>query len=237
MLLGFALAGIMWTGLNCSTGRDEPIGLFTSMPIMWSGSGELADELRSDTAPHWALALLRQRGKLVAIDGLGGDGAASPLTRLRRLVIAQPRPLAPQENLALDRWVRGGGQVLLLVDPALTEASAFALGDPRWPADTAMLSPILAHWGLGLEFNTSQDEGREEAEILGVNTPIDRPGHFITHGQGNCRLWSEGLAVTCAIGKGRLVALADAAVLARSDERGAGRRAFAALLDTAFVAR
>jgi hypothetical protein len=50
-------------------------------------------------------------------------------------------------------------------------------------------------------------------------------------------LWGEGLAVTCAIGKGRVVALADAAVLESTDPSGTRPAALRALLDTAFAVR
>ena len=50
-------------------------------------------------------------------------------------------------------------------------------------------------------------------------------------------MWGEGLAVTCAVGQGRVVALADAAVLERSDADGNRATALSGLLDLAFAAR
>lgn len=197
----------------------------------------MAGLLREDEAPHWARAALRQRGKVEALDTLAGPDGPGRLGALHRLVIAQPRPLGPAENVALDAWVRGGGHLLLLADPALTEESAFPVGDPRRPQAVVLLSPILSHWGLDLQFADGQPYGERDAEVMGAHVPVNLPGHFATRGQTNCRLWSDGLVVTCAIGQGRVVALADAAVLERDDSDGARQKAFDLLLDTAFAAR
>ena len=101
----------------------------------------------------------------------------------------------------------------------------------------ALLSPILNRWGLELRFDDAQTFGEAEREVMGAKVPVNLPGQFVTEGQANCRLWGQGLAVTCAIGKGRVVALADAAVLEHEDPDGTRGDAFAWLLDTAFAAR
>jgi len=231
--LALALAVLGWLGAGRGASQSEPIGLFTSLPILWADSAELGSELRPDATPHWALKVFAERGKVEPLDVL----TASPLAGLHRLVIAQPRPLGPAENVALDDWVRGGGQLLLLADPALTQDSAFAIGDPRRPQAVALLSPILGRWELDLLFDDSQVMEETSREVLGLATPVNLPGRFATRGQANCRLWADGLAVTCAIGKGRVVAMADAAVLERGDPSGTRPKAFAGLLDAAFAAR
>ena len=239
MLLGVALTlgGIGWLGHLRSAKGTEPIGLFTSLSILWSDSPDFGADLRGDQPPHWALAVLQQRGPITPLDALAGPPGHAPLDGLTRLVIAQPRPLSAPENVALDNWVRGGGHLLLLADPALTEESAFAIGDPRRPQAVALLSPILGRWGLDLRFDDAQELREQSREVLGAGLPVNLPGAFSTRGQANCRLWADGLAVTCKIGKGRVVALADAAVLERDDSSGARPAAFGALLDAAFAAR
>jgi hypothetical protein len=232
-VLGLALAVLGWLGSGRGTSEGEPIGLFTTLPILWADSAELGAELRPDAAPHWALKVFAAHGKIEPLDQL----TTTSLAGLRRLVIAQPRPLGPAENVALDDWVRGGGHVLLLADPALTQDSAFAIGDPRRPQAVALLSPILGRWELDLLFDDSQVMGESSREVLGLTTPVNLPGRFATRGQANCRLWADGLAVTCVIGKGRVVALADAAVLEPGDPSGLRPKAFAGLLDAAFAAR
>lgn len=236
-VLALAIAAAVWAWARQS---DAPaagrVGLFTSLPIVWNEEADLAGLLRPDATPHWARAVLAKRGELVPLDRLAGEQASEPLAGLDRLVIAQPRALAPDENVALDTWVRGGGRVLLLADPAMTEPSAFAFGDPRRPQDLVMLSPILGRWGLELTFDEDAPGGETAAEVMGLPVPVDRPGRFRLMGT-NCRLWGEGVAASCGVGKGRVIVLADAAVLGRDDPDGGRARALDHLLDSAFAGR
>lgn len=238
MLAGLALALglIAWFSQHQRAAPSAPIGLFTSLPILWNNSPDLASELRSDRPVHWAQAVLAEHGQVTALDVLSAGPGPRSLAGLRRLVIAQPRVLSPSENVALDDWVRGGGQLLLLADPAYTEESPVGLGDPRRPQSAALLSPILARWGLELQFDADQPMKEQTREVMGMTVPVILPGRFTTRGQGNCRLWGEGLAVTCAIGKGRVFALADAALLERDDPTGQRARVFGQMLGSAFLA-
>ena len=186
--------------------------------------------LSASQSPHWARAVLERRGQLLALDTL------LDLSRTRRLVIAQPRPLMPDENVALDNWVRSGGKLLLFADPMLTRESAFPLGDRRRPQDIALVSPILARWGLELHFDDSQPAAPRENTGEGV--PVALPGVLaaIPGGVGaQCQIGPEGLIARCKIAKGQALIVADAALL-EPEEASAGRHAqFEALLDQAFL--
>ena len=231
IVLAAALALLAGVAL-AMRGADEPpqVGLFTSLPILWNETPDIAAMLRPQHTPHWARAVLGRHGEIVALDTLESmDG-------FDRLVLAQPRPLGPAENLALDRWVRAGGKLLLLADPALTEPSAYALGDRRRPQDIVMLSPILTRWGLALEFDDEQPPIERRPEIMGVAVPVVLPGNLRPVGP-NCRLWGDGVAASCGIGKGRVIVLADASVLERADPDDARANAFDWLLTSAFTAR
>ena len=219
--LMFALAAAMALA-GCGQARNEQavanpnsqIGLYTSLPIVWNENQRVADLLASDAPTHWLLTALRSHGQLVPLDSLAespGSGAL-PLPGDAILVLAQPRPLSPQENVALDDWVRGGGRVLLFADPMLTEHSIYALGDARRPQDVALLSPILARWGLELEFDEAQPAGERVVAISGTDVPVNLAGRFRVIGPG-CDTQAGGLLAICRIGKGRVVALADAALL------------------------
>jgi hypothetical protein len=235
-LLLAVLAVLVWWTFPRSRQGTEPVGLFTTLPILWSESPDLGAALNPAAPQHWARGILAKTGPIEPLDQLSrGEGIGS-LDRVQRLVMAQPRVLGPQENVALDEWVRGGGKLLLLADPALTEQSDFAIGDPRRPQAVVLLSPVLSHWGLQLRIDDAQQFGEVRREVMGVKLPVNLTGHFVSEGQGYCRLWSDGLAVTCRIGKGRVVALADAAVIERLDPDGTRAKAFAWLLDAAFAA-
>ncbi|WP_240197896.1 DUF4350 domain-containing protein [Novosphingobium sp. P6W] len=199
------------------------IGLYTSLPIAWNESADISGLLADQSAPHWALEALRGRGPLTPLDTL----APLRLPADAVLVLAQPRPLTPQENVALDAWVRGGGRVLLMADPMLTVHSPFGPGDPRRPQDIAMLSPILGRWGLELAFDEAQPAGEHTVHLPDGDVPVNLPGFFRVPGNsgegadsgtagdgvGHCRLEAAGLLADCTAGKGRVIALADAALL------------------------
>lgn len=235
-MLAMALLGMLGVGWWSNARQnisDQPIGLFTTLPILWSDSPDLTVALDATVPPHWARVELARHGKVEPIDVLNDIS----LGRVRRLVIAQPRVLAPAENVALDAWVQGGGQLLLLADPALTEDSAYPLSDPRRPQAVVLISPILARWGLELRIADGQELGEASRDVQGIELLVNLPGHFVTLGQSTCKLWADGLAVTCTVGQGRVFALADAAVLDRDDPSRARAKGFGELLDAAFAVR
>ena len=210
---------------------DHRLGLLTTLPILWNEAPDVAGMLNSSEVPHWARAELASYGTIEPLDTLSG------LDRIDRLVLAQPRPLSGEENVALDNWVRGGGHLLLFADPLLTEESAYALGDRRRPQDVVMLSPILRRWGLELQFDDRQAALEYPIAVLGTQVPVKIPGRLSIIDPAHCRSWGEGVAATCAIGKGRILVLADAAILEREDTDGTRANAFRQLLAAAFVGR
>lgn len=193
---------------------QDVIGLVTSLPIVWREGGSMSDLLNDDRPSHWALGALRSMGAVRPLDSLADPSGALPLSADGWLVLAQPYPLSPQENVALDNWVRAGGRVLLFADPMLTQDSAYALGDRRRPQDVILLSPILNRWGLELRFDEDQPRGEREVRIDKTALPVNLLGAFAVSGKdANCALAAQGLIATCTIGRGRLVAVADAALL------------------------
>ncbi|WP_313433717.1 ABC transporter [Novosphingobium sp.] len=236
------------------------IGLYTSLPIVWSESGDIRELLASERPQHWALAALSSAGPVIPLDSLADGDGSLPLPRDALLVLAQPRPLGPQENVALDRWVREGGRVLLFADPMLTAPTAYALGDPRRPQDTVLLSPILTRWGLRLEFDEVQPSGEHMVETTLGAIPVNFTGRFRVLGNfgesgekrgreastgksgikgkvgdapGICQLEAEGLIARCRVEKGRVLAVSDASILEEGDDPdmlAQRRKALAALI-------
>jgi hypothetical protein len=223
----------LWLLANSGAGKveqsEEPLGLFTSLPILWSEQADLHDMLATPAPPHWARGALAENGRLVALDTL------LDLSRFERLVIAQPRPLSPDENVALDAWVRSGGRLLMFADPMLTQESAYSLGDRRRPQDVVLLSPILSRWGLKLQFDDMQAGGLRENAGEGVD--VDLPGQFTVVGGGvgaQCLIGAEALVARCSVGKGRATIVADAAVLADEGDSSGKKRQLDALFSDAF---
>ena len=153
--------------------------------------------------------------------------AYEALAPLDHLLLAQPRALSPAENVALDEWVRAGGRLLLFADPMLTSHSQFAIGDPRRPQDVALLSPILARWGLELTFDTTQPQGERIEEAFEMAIPVDLAGAwvpFASEAPGECAIVASGIAARCRIGKGQVFLLADAALLDGEEDPDPSRR-------------
>lgn len=245
-----AVAGALVAGnpFERPPGRGEKpaLGLFTTLPIYWNEGAEFSDFLADGDDRHWARAQLEHDFVLMPLDVLerGSQGAQGLGPDLGYLLLAQPRALSPGENVALDRWVRGGGQLLLFADPMLTAHSIYAIGDQRRPHDVVLLSPILERWGLRLEFEESQPAGERPVALLGTRVPVDLPGRLALTGaeadvgSGGCRLLADGLAADCAIGAGRVFVLADAALLDRdTDELAAREQAMKKLVSRAFGER
>ena len=188
----------------------QPLGLFTSLPLLWGEAPGVAELLATPPPPHWAKSFLERDYRLIALDTLHLP------TGMRFLLVAQPRVFSPDENVALDQFVRSGGHLLLFADPMLTWDSAFAIGDRRRPQDTVLLSPILTRWGLELQFDESQPSGAREIAGIPVNLPgmlallPKQPGPSLAT---TCRIEAGGLLAKCRIGRGSALIVADAAVL------------------------
>lgn len=219
-----------------ATARDPlpELGLMGSIPIYWGEAEGLSALLAGDAAPHWARARLERDFQPRPLDTL----SESSLAELDFLLLAQPRALAPAENVALDAWVRAGGRVLLFADPMLTGHSRFGIGDRRRPQDVILLSPILDHWGLRLEFDIAREPGTVVVEAPGVAIPVNLPGRFApTERDSGCALEAGAILASCEIGAGRAVVLADAALLDLHEPHPSAARALDWLLARAFAIR
>jgi hypothetical protein len=204
--------------------RDPPaendLAIMGTIPIYWGERGDMADLLAGEGPGHWARPVIEQSWRLRPLDYL----SAEALSGYRRLLLAQPRGLSAEENVALDAWVRGGGQVLLFADPLMTGHSRYAIGDRRRPQDVALLSPILAHWGLELHFDEAQPEGVRITGRTGDGVPpaipVNFAGSISLHGaERGCALVADGLMADCTLGAGRATIIADSALFdAEEDE-------------------
>lgn len=226
-------------GLPLAAAAEEPrekVGLFTTLPIYWPEAQGVSELLGPDAVQPWAREEIEQRFDLTPLDVLAGEGAN--LYQFRRLLLAQPRMLSSAENVALDAWVREGGRLLLFADPMLTGETMFEVGDKRRPQDVALLSPILAHWGLELRFDEDQPAGERLATIGTVDVPVNRAGrfgHFAPDVESvECSPRAGGLVAECRIGQGAAVIVADAALFDGPGNDPVRQRALQSLLTYAF---
>jgi hypothetical protein len=217
----------------------EKLGLMTSLPLYWPLEAGVEDIAAGRVAVPWQRAALEQAfvleplDSLASIPGLTADAPATdPLAGLTRLAVIQPRGLTPADNVALDQWVRGGGRLLLVLDPALTGEYDLPLGDPRRPADSALIPPVVARWGLAVRFDEAQDEAVVEQALGDATLPLALAGEVtITDASAAaCTLLAEGAAAQCKVGKGAVTLIADAALFEHRELAGEGDTLLRALV-------
>jgi hypothetical protein len=199
------------------------IALMTTLPLRWS-EGNLTAALDPNIKPSGAYSRLAKIYKIDLLDNLDSLKPKRPTV----LVLAQSRALAPQELVRLDNWVRDGGRLLVLADPALSWESNYPLGDNRRPLFTSMLSPLFVHWGLDLVLPMNADTSTEVRRINGLSVRMPTPGAWqLRSGRGAavCTISAQGVLADCSIGKGKAYMVADADLLNEEQWQGTGARA------------
>lgn len=199
--------------------EEKPkLGLFTTLPIYWGEGGDISAMLDGGGETDWVRTELETRFEIVPLDTLESDA----LEGLDRVLLAQPRPLAPSENVAFDRYLADGGKAVIMADPMLTRHSEFAIGDRRRPQDVVLLSPILKRLGIELRFDESQPEGERTIQQAGRNFPVNLAGQFVAQPDESpdrhCIVPDPGLLARCRNGEGEALLYADAALLDWEDE-------------------
>lgn len=207
------------------------LGLMTSLPLYWAENAQIADLAAGRAAPPWQREVIEQSYTLLLLDTLSPVPALSPdvpdtdpLAGLARLAVIQPRGLSPADNVALDQWVRAGGRLLLVLDPALTGEYAAPLGDPRRPVDNAPIPPVAARWGLAIEFDETQPAAVITTRLGEAELPLALPGTITIADPdaADCTLLGAGAAARCRVGKGQVTLIADAALFEHRELAGEG---------------
>jgi hypothetical protein len=168
--------------------------LLTSLPLVFG------EEFSLETGGSLALTALERRYLVEPIS----TSAAAELAKGRLLLMAQPQAQSPENLVALDRWVRGGGRLLLLADPALEWPSQRPLGDALRPPPMFMDTGLLSHWGLRLD--APEERGPAIGKVLVRIVETESPGSL----HGKCRIGADRLTAHCRIGKGQATIIADA---------------------------
>lgn len=174
--------------------QRPPLMLLTGLPLLFGESFSL----ESGGSP--ALEALERRYRIVPIS----VASAAELDRSNMLLMAQPRAQPAESLVDLDRWVRGGGRLLLLADPALEWHSERPLGDVLRPPPVFSDTGLLAHWGLRLD--SPEELGPKLLSIRGYPVLAASPGSL----HGSCAISSDRLVARCAVGRGWATVVADA---------------------------
>jgi hypothetical protein len=202
--LGIVMVIFLWLGpradLITGAASRPTLAVVSALPLFWREGG--MDRNARVDAP--IVTLLRARFDVRPVDTPRDGG----LARFHRLLLAQPRAMAPDELVAIDAWVRAGGQALILADPLLRWPSALPPGDRRRAPVVSLLAPLLAHWGTALESPRMAGETRRFLRNDKLVT-LSGASRFAATA-GSCRAEEAGLVMRCAIGQGQVILVADA---------------------------
>ena len=186
-----------------------PLAVMSALPLFW-GEGGPSVVLQGGDQRAAIVRHLAQSWDLHPIDRLD----SVTLKPMRVLLLAQPRGLSPDELVALDAWVRGGGRAIIFADPMLLWPSALPLGDKRRAPQITLLDPLLAHWGLTLDGGV--DGAVALLEVDGKRAVGAGMGQWKAKTPG-CMVSGDAHWVTCQIGWGRALLVGDADVLDLED--------------------
>ena len=112
--------------------------------------------------------------------------------------------------------MRAGGRAVILADGLSSWPPPHALGDPRNPPVTSLLTPLLDHWGIRLDAPVPGSATSTAVTVvhLGNRLVLHSPGHFsqLPDNCGGAGWLPDGAPTiaTCQIGRGTAVLLSDA---------------------------
>ncbi len=169
--------------------------LLTTLPLIFGESFSL------EGGGSAALEALEQRYQVVPISVT----ATSELKQGAILLMAHPLAQPADALVDLDQWVRSGGKLLLLADPALDWHSDRPLGDRLRPLPAFADTGLLGHWGLRLD--APDERGPRALMIRDREVLTASPGQLFGEG---CSISKQRLVADCRIGKGHVTVIADA---------------------------
>ncbi|MEL6530365.1 MAG: hypothetical protein AAFQ27_10405 [Pseudomonadota bacterium] len=221
------------------------LGLVTSLPLYWPLDGEFDELAQGRGEKPWQRTLLQQRYELAPLDTLSpipslspDEPETDPLAGLERLAIIQPRGLSSADNVALDNWVRAGGDLLLVLDPVLSGDYDLPLGDPRRPTSSLLVPPVVKRWGLDITFSVYEtwEGGIRDVALADGGFVVVHGGELIVvdESAADCKLYAEDVIADCSVGQGTVTLLADAALFEHSELAGENGEYLGLLLDFAF---
>jgi hypothetical protein len=175
-------------------GKRPELLLLTSLPLVFG------EEFGLSGGGSPTLTALERRYRVTPIN----TADAASLRGGRLLLMAHPLAQPAEMLVELDKWVRSGGRLLLLADPALDWESKRPFGDPLRPPPSFADTGLLAHWGLSLA--APDDRGPRQMKLGDHHILTGSPGRLA----GKCWLGEGQLAARCKLGRGHATIVADA---------------------------
>jgi hypothetical protein len=190
--------------------QKPELALLTSLPLAFGEGFSL------DASRHPLMASLERDYRVTLVDGPEG------LPRAGLLLAVQPQALTAERLVALDRWVRGGGRLLLLADPRFEWNGSASLDDKFRPPFSYPDTGLLQHWGLTL---SAVPESSSKRQLAGAEVETRSPGEFVPRPSSPCAVSPDRLVARCKLERGRAVVIADADLVQGSDESAEHNRA------------
>jgi len=197
-----------------ATPAKPTLMLLTSLPVVFG------EQFGLEGGGSPALKTLETRYTVNSV----GVADAATLKQGRLLLMAHPLAQPAEALVDLDRWVRGGGRLLLLADPLLEWPSERPLGDTLRPPPAFADTGLLRHWGLRLD--SPDERGPGSRRLGGYEILTNSPGALA----GGCPVSPDRLVARCRIGKGEATIVADADFLNVEDLDGPTDKNLDALL-------
>lgn len=204
---GHVLLASLYRPAAASAGAPA-VTMMTGLPLRWSGSSDMAMMIAEGTQDDPALARLAAAGPVSLVDSLV-DPVPPPGGTL---LLAHPRALAPQELVAIDAFVRGGGRAVVLADALSGWPARYPLGDPRNPPITSLLTPLFDHWGVTLGAAPAGADTVLPVDVDGARLNLFSAGHF-ERLPPRCRALAGRRVARCPVGSGEVWLVGDADLL------------------------
>ncbi|KQZ72886.1 hypothetical protein ASE06_10500 [Sphingopyxis sp. Root214] len=202
-----ALLGVLYRPASASA--DAPaVTMLTGLPLRWSASQGIAAMIAEGTNDDPGLARLTTAGPVSLVDSIA-DHVPPPGGAL---LLAHPRALAPQELVAIDAFVRGGGRAVILADALSGWPARHPLGDPRNAPVTSLLTPLLDHWGVTLGAVPAQEGKPLPVDVDGARLRLFSAGR-LDRLPSACRAYADRRLAQCRMGQGEVWLIGDADLL------------------------
>jgi hypothetical protein len=188
--------------------EQPPVAVMTSLPLRWSGGGDMAAILSGEVEDDPALTALQALGPVQLVDSLIGANI-KPRTPL---LLLHPRAMAPEELVAVDAHVRAGGRMVIFADALSSWHAPFPLGDARNPPITSLLTPLLDHWQITLSGVPHGQAGERWVRDGNYGLRLLSAGRF-SEIPSYCEHRADGYLIDCNIGSGEVTLVGDADLL------------------------
>lgn len=207
-ILWFAAGHAALAALYQEPASDTPVTMLSGLPLRWAGEGDLSAMLERGAADDPALVRLERTHRIALVDSLADHVPPAGAV----LLLAHPRALSPQDLVAIDAFVRGGGRALILADALSGWPAPHPTGDSRNPPVTSLLTPLLDHWGITLGAAPTGESKAQALDVDGRRLRLFSAGRFETLPPG-CTAQAGPHILRCRVGTGEAWLVGDADLL------------------------